>query len=83
MPNNCFILFVCLFVFFYLGFLSQTFTNHRTAGEGVGHFCISSLPIPPASQTLRYWLTLKLTDVLNFQYDFSRKFAKQKHLLTC
>ena len=24
--------------FFYLGFLSRTFTNHRTAGEGGGHF---------------------------------------------
>ena len=29
--------FLTLF-FFYLGFLSQTFTNHRTAGEGGGHF---------------------------------------------
>ena len=34
-------LFVCLFVFvflffFYVGFLSRTFTNHRTAGEGEG-----------------------------------------------
>ena len=27
-PTNCF--------FFYLGFLSRTFTNHRTAGEGEG-----------------------------------------------
>ena len=26
--------------FFYLGFLSQTFTNHRTAGEGGGHFIL-------------------------------------------
>ena len=25
------------FFFFYLGFLSQTFMNHRTAGEGEGH----------------------------------------------
>ena len=39
--------------FFYLGFLSWTFTNHRSAGEGGGHFFISSLPLPPASQTLR------------------------------
>ena len=30
--------------FFYLGFLSRTFTNHRTAREGGGHFFSSSLP---------------------------------------
>ena len=40
--------------FFYLGFLSRRFTNHRTAGEGGGHFFNSSLPLPPASQTLRH-----------------------------
>ena len=40
--------------FFYLGFLSRTFTNLRTAGEGGGHFFNSSLPLPPASQTLRH-----------------------------
>ena len=40
--------------FFYLSFLSRTFTNHRTAGEGGGHFFNSSLPLPPASQTLRH-----------------------------
>ena len=40
--------------FFYRGFLSQPFTNHRTAGEGGGHFFNSSLPLPPASQTLRH-----------------------------
>ena len=43
-----------LFFFFDLGFLSQTFTNHITAGEGGGHLFISSLPFPPASQTLRH-----------------------------
>ena len=36
--------------FFYLGFHSRTFTNHRTAGEEGGHF--SSLPLPPALQAL-------------------------------
>ena len=36
--------------FFYLGFLSQTFTNYRTAGEGRGHFFNSS-SLPPASHT--------------------------------
>ena len=29
-------------------------TNHRTAEEGGGHFIKSSLPLPPASQTLRH-----------------------------
>ena len=38
----------------YLGLLSRTFTNHRTAGEGGGNFFNSSLPVPPASQTLRH-----------------------------
>ena len=41
--------------FFYLGFLSRTFTNHRTAGKGGGHFFNSSLSSPPASQTLRHY----------------------------
>ena len=45
---------VFFFFFFYLGFLSRTFTNHRTAGEGGGHFFNSSLPLPPASQTIRH-----------------------------
>ena len=39
--------------FIYLGFLSRTFTNHRTAGEGEGHFFNFLLPLPPTSQTLR------------------------------
>ena len=40
--------------FFYLHFLSQSFTNHGTAGEGGRHFFNSSLPLPPVSQTLRH-----------------------------
>ena len=40
---------IFFFFFFYLGFLSRTFTNHRTAGEGGGHFFNSSLPLSPAS----------------------------------
>ena len=40
--------------FFYLGFLSRKFTIYRTAGEGGGYLFNSSLPLPPASQTLRY-----------------------------
>ena len=42
--------------FFYLGFISQPFTNRRNAGEEGEHFFNSSLPLPPASQTLRYLL---------------------------
>ena len=42
------------FLFFYQGFFSRTLTNHMTAEEGGGHFFNSSLPIPPASQTLRH-----------------------------
>ena len=38
---------------FYVGFLSRTFTIHRTTGEGGGYPFNSSLPFPPASQTLR------------------------------
>ena len=37
--------------FLYLGFLSQIFTNHRTAGEGGGHFFNSSLQLPPAAHS--------------------------------
>ena len=38
--------------FFLSGF---SFTNiHRTAGEGGGYLLDSSLPLPPASQTLRH-----------------------------
>ena len=44
----------CNTFFFYLGFLSQRFTNYRTAGEGGGLFFNSSLPLPPALQTLRH-----------------------------
>ena len=40
--------------FFYLSFLSRTFTIHRTAGKGGGYLFNSSLPLPPASQTLRH-----------------------------
>ena len=35
-------------------FKTRPFTNHRTAGEGGGHFFNFSLPLPPASQILRH-----------------------------
>ena len=40
--------------FLYLGFLSRTITNHRTTGEGGGHFFNFSKQLPPVSQTLRH-----------------------------
>ena len=40
-------------VFFYLGFLSQTFRINRTTREGGGNFHKSSLPLPTSSKTLR------------------------------
>ena len=47
-----FVFFVCL-----SGFLSRTFTIHRTAVEGGDYFFNSSLPLPPASQTLGRMIT--------------------------
>ena len=38
-------------------FLSRTFTNHRTAGEGAGHLLDSPLRLPTASQTLHQGIT--------------------------
>ena len=44
----------CHLLFLQLGFLSRTFTIHRTAGEGGGYLFKSSLPLPLSSQTLRH-----------------------------
>ena len=38
------------------GFFLQTFLLHRIAGEGEGYPFNISLPLPPASQTLRHYL---------------------------
>ena len=40
------------FFFFYLGFLSRTFTIHGTAGEGGGYLFNSSLPLPSLHRRL-------------------------------
>ena len=40
----------CVF-FFFLGFLSRTFTFHRTAGKGERCLFKSSILLPPASRT--------------------------------
>ena len=47
--NLCFIYIYIYFL--YLGFLSRIFTNHRTAGEGGGHFFNCSLQLPPAAHS--------------------------------
>ena len=39
--------------FFYLGFLSRTLMNLRTAGEGGGHLFNSSLPFLPTSHIFK------------------------------
>ena len=41
-------------IFFYSGFLSWTFTIHRTAVEAGGYFINSSLSFSPASQILKH-----------------------------
>ena len=44
----------CFVIYFPSGFsFTNIFTNHKTAGEGEGPFCNSSLPFP-ASKTLRH-----------------------------
>ena len=40
---------VCVF-FFFLGFLSRTFTIHRTAGKGKGYLFNSSLLVAPTTR---------------------------------
>ena len=46
-------IYIYIYIFFYMGFVSRTFTNYRIAEEGGGHFIISFQSLPPASQTLR------------------------------
>ena len=40
---------IYIYIFFYQGFLSQTLTTYRTAGEGRGP-SYSTLPLPPAHE---------------------------------
>ena len=73
--------------FFYLGFRPRPFTNLRTARERGGHFFISSLPLPPALQTLRYWPSdncRELTSTHSCQPDSNREplVSKRKSLTT-
>ena len=39
---------------FYLGFLSRTFVTYRTVGERGDYIFNSSVPLSPASHTLRH-----------------------------
>ena len=48
-------------LFFYLVFLSGTFTIHRTAGKGGDHLFKPSLPLPHASETLRLDISRLIT----------------------
>ena len=62
--------------FFYLGFASRTFANHRTAREGGGYSIDSLLPFPPASQALRHWpgdCCRELTSAHSQQPDSNRE----------
>ena len=62
MYNSCFLevsVFILFSFFYYLDFLSRTFTIYRTVRKGEGCFVKSSLPLPPASQTLNWPITAK------------------------
>ena len=80
----------CFFCFlFYLSFLLRTFTNHRTVGEGGRYFFNSSLPLSPASQTLRNQpddYCRGLTSAHNQQLDLNQEplvsVSKHKSLTT-
>ena len=61
-----------LFFFFYLGFLSQPFTNHNTAGQEGGHLFNTSLLLTPVSQTLRHYASdycREITSVHRYKLD--------------
>ena len=49
-------IYINIYIYFYLGFLTRTLTIHRTAGERGGYLFNSSLPLPLTSQTLRHQL---------------------------
>ena len=64
------------YFFFYLGFLSPTFTIRETAGEGGGYLFNSSLPLPLASQTLRHYpgdYCRELTSAHGWEPDSNRE----------
>ena len=72
--------------FFYLDFLSGSFTMHRTVQERGCYFFNSSLPLPPASQTLGHQpgdYSRELKSAHSQQSDSNREpFASQGKSLT-
>ena len=68
-----------MFFFFFFSiwvFLSRTFMIHKTAGERGGYLFNSSLPLPPASQTLRHQLgdyCRELTSAHSWQPDSNQE----------
>ena len=79
--------YVFFLLFFYLGFLSRTFTVHETAGEGGGYLFNSSLLLPPASQALRHQpgdYCRGLTSAHSWQPDSNREplVSERKSLTT-
>ena len=71
-----------IFFFFYLGFLSRTFTIHRTAGEGESYPFITVVPLPPVSQTLRHqpgYCCREFTSARSQQPDSNREPLVTEH----
>ena len=71
------------YFFFYLGFLSRTFTVHSTAGEGRGYLFNSSLPLSPASQELRHYLGDQLAAGLEAETFGLRAQGASRYPLSC
>ena len=75
------------FFFFLSRLISRTFTIHRTSGEGGELFFNFSLPLQPASQTLRYQhgdYCRELTSACSQQRDSNREslISERKSLTT-
>ena len=63
-------------------FLSRTFMIHRTARKWKGYFFKSSLPLPPASQTLSHYpgdYCREVTSGDSSQSDSNREPLVSKH----
>ena len=63
-------------------FLSRTFMIHRTARKWKGYFFKSSLPLPPASQTLSHYpgdYCREVTSADSSQSDSNREPLVSKH----
>ena len=74
----------CCFAFFssYLCFLLRLFTIQKTAEEGGGYLFNSSLLLPPASQTFRYYpddYCRELTSSHSYQPDLNQEPLVSEH----